>query len=136
MNVWKTWAVLAVVCLSGCGQITYTVRITNNSPQPTDFVIDEFNVDNDTFITDVAAGGGKATVEHSTRRLTMNIASGTLIGQQLIIVDARASARVTDGDIVDVVKATDGSLSTTVTPASPRLNAQTARRLARKALGQ
>lgn len=136
MNVWKTWALLAVVCLSGCGQITYTVRITNNSPQATDFIIDEFNVDNDTFVTDVAAGGGKATVEHSTRMSRMNIATGTLIGQQLIIVDARATARVTDGDIVDVVKAADGSLTTIVTPASPLLDAQTAKRLVRKVLGR
>lgn len=130
------WIWLALVSVVGCGPITYTVRFTNNSPQVTDFVIDERDVDDDTFVPNVAANGGKATVTHDTTRKETDIASGTLIGQQLVITDARCTAKVTDGDFVDVVKQPDGSLTCTVTPASPQLNLQTAKRSVRKALGQ
>lgn len=130
------WGLLLAVSVVGCGPITYTVRFTNNSLQVTDFVIDERGVDNDTFVPDVAGSGGKATVKHTTQENSTNIASGTLIGQQLVITDARCDAKVTDGDIVDVVKQPDGSLTCTVTPASPLLDVPTARRLVQKAFSR
>jgi hypothetical protein len=130
------WSLLPLLALVGCGPITFTVRFTNNSPQVTDFLIDERSVDDDTFVHDVAANGGKATVEHTSGKDTVDIASGTLIGQQLVITDARCDAKVTDGDIVDVIKEPDGSLTCTVTPASPGFNLPTARKLTHQALGR
>lgn len=126
---------LAAVAVVGCQPITYTVKFTNNSPQVTDFVIDERGVDDDTFVPDVAGNGGKATVQHVTQKRTSDIASGTLIGEQLVITDARCEAKITAGDTVNVVKQPDGSLTCTVTPGSPPPSPlETAGRLVRKAI--
>jgi len=127
---------LALLSVVGCGPITYTVNFTNNSPQVTDFVVDERGIDDDSFAPQVAGSGGKATVEHDTTSSTTNIASGTLIGQQLVITDARCSARVTDGDTVEVVKAADGSLTCTVIPGSPQSVTSAATRAVKGVLGR
>jgi len=118
MKPWLSAGLFTALALVGCQPITYTVRFTNNSPQTTDFVIDERGVDDDTFVPDVAGMGGKQTVTHQSTTDEANIASGALIGQQLVITDARCTAKVTDGDVVDVVKQPDGSLTCTVTPGS------------------
>jgi hypothetical protein len=139
MKPWLLSIGLLSVCgVVGCGPNVYTVRFTNNSPQRTDFVIDEpGGYSDDTFVPNVAGNGGKQTVTHQSGRNQTDIASGTLIGQQLVVIDARCSAKVTDGDIVDVVKQPDGSLTCTVTPgANPQDDPRSSNRLLRGLLGR
>jgi|GEM_PF-6455417 len=112
---------MVLVCLTtlvGCTR-TCEVRLVNQSESTTDFRIDEFSNDLDTFVLDLAPGANPVTVIHHSMGNRLTIQSGTALGQSLTVIDAECTARITDGDTVVVTKQPDGQLVCEVIPGIP-----------------
>ena len=133
------WIVGAVLLLVGCQPVTYDVKIVNNSPFVTDFRIQSNDDSAPTFVVDLPANGGMASVSHTgiggpALVDDVTVVSGAFVGGDITPIDAQCEANISANDLLTVTKAATGELTCEVTPGTIRL-LDRARRMAGQALG-
>jgi hypothetical protein len=119
------WIVGVVPLFVGCQPVTYDVKIINNSPFVTDFRIQSDDDSAPTFVVDLPANGGMATVSHSgiggpALVDNVTVVSGALIGGDITPIDAQCEANISANDLLTVTKAASGELTCEVTPGTIR----------------
>lgn len=108
----------ACAVLSGVGcRGTYEVEFVNNSGTVTDIRTSQTG-GSATVVLDVPAGG-TADFSHDGAGRSLTVQTGAVVGQQMVVVDAECTVRVTDADTVLVTKTAAGSLECIVIPGAP-----------------